>query len=159
MSCSRIPCCETNLFLELLNIHNAFHQGQYSTVLEIDTSSFSANNLLPARILTLRARIALGLAEDVIAELEGEDDVPDLIAVKALAEYATGNKSEAIQVAETLAGTSPDNATVQVVGGTILQAEGKSEEALALLGKHQGSLEAYVNCLGRVMRLMESKDL
>ncbi|KAH0537317.1 hypothetical protein FGG08_005871 [Glutinoglossum americanum] len=127
---------------ELLNLHNAFHQGQYTTVLEIDTSSFAARNALPARILKLRARIALGQAEDVIAELEGESDVPDLVAVGALAEYATGNKSEAVQVAEILAGTSPDNATVQVVGGTILQAEGKSEEALALLGKHQGSLEA-----------------
>jgi coatomer protein complex subunit epsilon len=93
----------------------------------------------------LRARVSLGQAEDVIAELEGEADVPDLKVVKALAEYAIGNKGEAVQVAETLAGTFPDNATVQVVGGTILQAEGKSEEALALLGKHQGNLEAYVN--------------
>ncbi|KAH0566522.1 hypothetical protein GP486_000063 [Trichoglossum hirsutum] len=127
---------------ELLNIHNAFHQGQYSTVLEVDTSRFSNKNALPARILTLRARISLGQAEDVITELEGEGDVPDLKVVKALAEYAIGNKGEAVQVAEALAETSPDNATVQVVGGTILQAEGKSEEAIALLGKHQGNLEA-----------------
>jgi coatomer protein complex subunit epsilon len=93
----------------------------------------------------LRSRIALGQAEGVIAELEEERDVPDLVMVNALAEYAVGDKSEAVQVAEILAGTSPDNATVQVVGGTILHAAGKSEDALALLGKHQGSLEACVN--------------
>jgi coatomer subunit epsilon len=132
-------------FLELLNIHNAFHQGQYSTALEIDTSSFSPQNALPARILALRSRIALGQAEDVIAELEGESDVPDLVIVGSLAQYAAGNKNEAIRVAETLAGTSSDNSTVQVVGGTILHAAGRSEDALELLGKHQGNLEAYVN--------------
>jgi coatomer protein complex subunit epsilon len=36
----------------------------------------------------------------------------------------------------------PDNATVQVLGGTVLQGLGKSEEALAVLAKHQGNLEA-----------------
>jgi coatomer subunit epsilon len=41
-----------------------------------------------------------------------------------------------------LAESSPENATVQVLGGTVLQAAGRSEEALALLTKHSGSLEA-----------------
>ena len=33
---------------------------------------------------------------------------------------------------------------MQLLGGTVLQAAGKTEEALELLSKHQGSLEAYV---------------
>ncbi|KAI9767755.1 MAG: hypothetical protein M1840_005436 [Geoglossum simile] len=127
---------------ELLNIHNAFHQGQYSVVLEIDASSFSPENALPARILALRSRIALGQAIDVITELEAESHVPDLVVVRSLAQYAVGDKNEAVQVAEIQAGKSPDNATVQVVGGTILHAAGRSEAALELLGKHQGNLEA-----------------
>ena len=32
---------------------------------------------------------------------------------------------------------------MQLLGGTVLQAAGKTEEALSLLSKHQGSLEAY----------------
>lgn len=32
---------------------------------------------------------------------------------------------------------------MQLLGGTVLQAAGKTEEALLLLSRHQGSLEAY----------------
>lgn len=125
-----------------MNIHNAYHQGQYSTVIDFDTTSLSAENKLPARILALRARIALGQAEDVIAELDGEDDVPDISAVTAFAQYMTGNVEEALELVEQLAENYPENATVQILGGTVLQAAEKSDEALALLEKHQGSLEA-----------------
>ncbi|KAI9845163.1 MAG: hypothetical protein M1837_005048 [Sclerophora amabilis] len=127
---------------ELMNMQNAFYQGQYDKVTEFDTSSFSTSNSLPARILSLRAQLATGHAEDVIAELEGDDDTPDLAAVKAFAQYEAGNQSEALRSVEQLAEASSENASVQILGGTILQAEGKSEEALALLGRHQGSLEA-----------------
>ncbi|OJJ62765.1 hypothetical protein ASPSYDRAFT_55525 [Aspergillus sydowii CBS 593.65] len=128
---------------ELINIHNAFHQGQYQAVIDFDTSSFSPENALPARILQLRAQIALGNTADVLADVESEaDQTPDLGAVKAVAQYEAGNADAALQLAQKLAENYPDNATVQALGGTVLQAAGKSEEALNLLGKHQGSLEA-----------------
>ncbi|KAL6906976.1 coatomer subunit epsilon [Trichoderma evansii] len=126
---------------ELINIHTHFYQSQYQEVIDFDTSSFSAENELPVRVLKLRARIALGQAEDVVADVKGEA-VPDLEAVGALAEYTLGKTDSALKTIEKLASSAADNVTVQVVGGTILQAAGKSEEALALLSQHQGSLDA-----------------
>lgn len=123
-------------------MQNAFHQGQYQNVIDFDTSSLSPENNLPGRVLQLRAQVADGQAEDVIAQLEGEDQVPDLVAVKALAEHALGDTSGALKEVEQLVSTSPDNQTVQVLGATVLQAEGRSEDALNLLAKHQGNLEA-----------------
>ncbi|KAL2020917.1 hypothetical protein VTK56DRAFT_7804 [Thermocarpiscus australiensis] len=136
---------------ELINIHNHFHQGQYQEVIDFDVSSLSPENALPARVLQLRARIALGQAEDVLAELQAgagggetaEGGQPELEAVRALAQQALGDGEAALETVERLARTdAADNATVQVVGGTVLQAAGKSEEALALLGRHQGNLDA-----------------
>ncbi|KAK4141294.1 coatomer epsilon subunit-domain-containing protein [Dichotomopilus funicola] len=130
---------------ELINIHNHFHQGQFPEVIDFDTSSLSPENALPARVLQLRARIALGQADDVLADIQGETDAhPELAAVAALAELALGRADEAAEKVEKLvqSDAAGENATVQVLGGTVLQAAGKSEEALALLGKHQGSLDA-----------------
>ncbi|KAG5945487.1 hypothetical protein E4U60_005203 [Claviceps pazoutovae] len=126
---------------ELINIHNHFHQGQYDQVVDFDTSAFSAENALPARVLVLRARIALGQAEDVLAEVKGESE-PDLEVIGAFAEHDLGNTDVALETVEKLASSAADNVTVQVIGGTVLQAAGKSEAALALLSQHQGSLEA-----------------
>ncbi|KAI0144222.1 coatomer epsilon subunit-domain-containing protein [Hypoxylon sp. NC0597] len=126
---------------ELINIHNHFHQGQYQEVIDFDTSALSPENALPARVLVLRARIASGQAEDVIADVQGESE-PELVAVRALAEYSLGKTDAAVKTIEELASTAGDNTTVQVVGGTVLQAAGKSEEALALLSQHSGSLDA-----------------
>jgi coatomer subunit epsilon len=123
---------------ELLNLHNYFHQGQFQEAVDFDTAGLSAENKLPARVLSLRAQIALGHAEDVIADVEGEKDV-ELVAVGALAESAAGNESKAVKIAEKLASEPADNGTVQVLAGTVLQAAGKSEEALALLSQHQGN--------------------
>lgn len=123
---------------ELINIHNHFHQGQYQEVVDFDTSSFSADNALPARVLVLRARIALGQAEDVVAEVKGAEE-PDLEVLGAYAEYSLGKTDAALKTVEKLASSAADNVTVQVVGGTVLQAAGKSEEAIALLSQHQGS--------------------
>ena len=135
---------QTDPFLasELVNIHNAFHQGQYQEVIDFDTSSFSPENTLTARVLQLRAKIAIGQTEEVLAEVAGEENVPDLAAVKALAQQVSGDVLASLKAAEMLAARNPDNATVQVLAGTVLQAQGKSEEALALLAKHQGNLEA-----------------
>jgi coatomer protein complex subunit epsilon len=127
---------------ELINIHNHFHQGQYQEVVDFDTSSLSPENELPARVLALRARIALGQAEDVLADVQGETSEPDLAAVAALAQSALGRTEEAVQAVKELAQSAADNRTVQVLGGTVLQAAGKSDEAIALLSKHSGSLDA-----------------
>ncbi|KAK1999309.1 coatomer epsilon subunit [Colletotrichum falcatum] len=126
---------------ELINIHNHFHQGQYQEVIDYDTSALSPENELPARLLVLRARVALGQAEDVLADVQGEKE-PELVAVGALAESALGKTDSAVKTIEKLAASEGENTTVQIVGGTVLQAAGKSEEALALLSKHQGSLDA-----------------
>ena len=123
---------------ELLNIHNHFHQGQFQEVIDFDTAGLSSENALPARVLSLRAQIALGQAEDVIADVQGENE-PDLMAVAALAELKAGNESKAVGIAEKLARETPENGSVQVLAGTVLQAAGKSEEALALLSQHQGN--------------------
>ncbi|KAM0340084.1 hypothetical protein ACHAPU_010657 [Fusarium lateritium] len=126
---------------ELINIHNYFHQGQYQEVVDFDTSSFSLDNALPVRILGLRARLALGQAQDVLDEVKGESE-PELQALSALAEFNLGDADSAVQTIEKLVSSAADNTTVQVIGGTVLQAAGKSEEALALLTQHQGSLDA-----------------
>ncbi|KAF5567714.1 coatomer epsilon subunit [Fusarium phyllophilum] len=126
---------------ELINIHNHFHQGQYQEVIDFDTSSFSPDNALPARILVLRARLALGQAEDVLDDVKG-DSQPELQALGALAEFNLGKADSAVETIEKLASSPANNTTVQVIGGTVLQAAGKSEEALALLTQHQGSLDA-----------------
>jgi len=123
---------------ELINIHNHFHQGQYQEVVDFDTSSLSSENALPARLLQLRARIALGQAEDVVADVQGESE-PELVAVGALAELSLGKTDSAVQTAEKLAASSADNPAVQVLAGIVLQTAGKSEEALALLSQHQGN--------------------
>ncbi|KAJ4422679.1 hypothetical protein N0V82_002683 [Gnomoniopsis sp. IMI 355080] len=131
---------------ELINIHTAFHQYQYETVVsDFDPSSFSTENHLPARVLQLRARIALGQADDVFSETKGEKQ-PELVAVNALALVGQGKTEQAVEAVEKLLSDGGDavaeNAIVQVLGGTVLAGAGKSEEALALLGRHQGNLDA-----------------
>ncbi|KAJ5987345.1 coatomer epsilon subunit-domain-containing protein [Penicillium sp. IBT 35674x] len=127
---------------ELLNIHNAFHSGQYQEVIDFETAALSPENQLPARVLKLRAQIALGQAAEVLATVSSEEDTPDLAAVKALAQQVSGKTDAALQLAQDLAENYPDNATVEVLAATVLQAQDLSEEALALLAKHQGNLEA-----------------
>jgi coatomer protein complex subunit epsilon len=113
-------------------------------VIDFDTSALSPENHLPARILQLRAQIALGQSDQVLSAVDTVEDTPDLAATKALAQQTTGDEDSALKLAQDLADNYPENATVQVLAGTVLQAQGKSEEALALLTKHQGNLEAYV---------------
>lgn len=113
-------------------------------MVDFDTSALSSENHLPARVLQLRAKIALGQTDQVLADVDGEEDTPDLAAAKALAQQTAGDSESALKLAQDLAENYPDNATVQALGGTVLQAQGLSEEALALLAKHQGNLEAYV---------------
>ncbi len=111
-------------------------------MIDFDISSLSAENVTPARVLQLRAQIAAGQAEQVVASAQKENDAPDFAAVKAFAMHVIGDTAEGWQEMEELLQSAPGNATVQVLGGTLLQAAGKSDEALAVLSKHQGSLEA-----------------
>ncbi|KAJ5361317.1 Tetratricopeptide-like helical [Penicillium brevicompactum] len=127
---------------ELLNIHSAFHSGQYQGVIDFDTSVLSPENHLPAQVLKLRAQIALGQYDEALAEPSIEEDSPDLSAVKALALQSSGKTDAALQLAQELAENYPENNTVQVLAATVFQTHGLSEEALALLAKHQGNLEA-----------------
>ncbi|KAL8681763.1 MAG: hypothetical protein Q9186_002152 [Xanthomendoza sp. 1 TL-2023] len=126
---------------ELLTLHNNFHQGQYQAVLDSDTSSLSHSNVVPARVLKLRAQIATGDAQGAISSAQKESG-PDFAAVKALAQYSSGDNAGATKQIEQLIETSSENATAQILGGIILQASGRTEEALSLLSKHQGNLEA-----------------
>ncbi|EGE06619.1 coatomer subunit epsilon [Trichophyton equinum CBS 127.97] len=127
---------------ELLNIHNAFYQGQYQEVVDFDTSSFSSENTLAARVLKLRAQIALGQSKEVLKSLGAKRDTPELDAVAALAQHVSGSEEEALKLAEDLAAKHEDNAAVQVLAGQVLHAQDKTAEALALLSKHSGNLEA-----------------
>jgi coatomer protein complex subunit epsilon len=129
---------------ELLNLQNYFHQGQFQEAIDFDTAGLSPDNKLPAQVLSLRAQIALGNSEDVLAEVEGADEV-ELNAVESLALSESGNESKALKIAQKLASSSPDNTTVQVLVGTVLQKAGKSEEALALLSQHQGNRRFYLS--------------
>lgn len=123
---------------ELINIHNHFHQGQFQEVIDYDTSTLSPENALAARLLVLRSRIELGEAEDVLTEVKAETS-PELQAVGALADQSAGRGEAAVTTIEKLAATAGDNSAVQVIGGTVLQAAGKSEEALALLSQHDSN--------------------
>lgn len=134
---------------ELINIHAAFHQYQYEAVLaDFDPATFSPENQLPARVLQLRARVALGRAAEVLGEVkEAGEKAPELVAVRALA----AGGAEGVGIVEALLAESGDeaaeNAIVQVVGGAVLAAGGKEEEALALLGRHQGNRESFFLCV------------
>lgn len=134
---------QTNSTAELLTVHNAFHQGQYQAVLDFDTSSLSESNVIPARVLKLRAQIANGDAKGAISSIKKES-APDFAAVKAFAQYSLRDTSTATKQIEQLVESSSENATVQILGGIVLQADGRTAEALSLLSKHQGNLEACV---------------
>ncbi|KAL2110923.1 hypothetical protein VUR80DRAFT_540 [Thermomyces stellatus] len=126
---------------ELFAIQSHFHQGQYASVIDYDLSTLSPENLPAANVLVLRAKIALGQAKEVLREVKGAEE-PELKAVAALAASEAGKAEEAAASVEELAGEHGDNGTVQVLGGIVLFRAGKVEEALALLGKHEGNLEA-----------------
>ncbi|GAB7353753.1 hypothetical protein MBLNU459_g4146t1 [Dothideomycetes sp. NU459] len=128
---------------ELVNIHTAFHQAQYQSVVDFDTSSFSSTNSLPARILKLRAQCAqhdYSAVQSAISASEASK-TPDLAAVKAYAGFASGDAAAA-ETAASLAEQHGDNLTVQLMCGAVLARAGETDKALALLGQHQGSLDA-----------------
>ena len=125
---------------ELLNITTAFYTHACTSVLEFDTSSLSPQNRITAQQLKYRAQIALGQASDVISSLTSTKD-PASQAIKALAQHSSGSPSGA-QLASTLAESDGEDAVVQVCCGIVLAASGSTAEAIELLSKHQGNLEA-----------------
>ena len=130
---------------ELVNIHTAFIQGQYQSVLaDYDASSFSAQNKLPIQVLQYRAQCALGQYDEVIGSISDNTarSTPDLAAVRLFASYSQKQTSNAVAEAERLAERQGDNLTVQLLCGIVLARAGKQEQALQLLSKHQGSLDA-----------------
>ena len=77
----------------------------------------------------------------MISEIKGESG-PDYAALKAFALYSQGKQEQAEKEVDKLIETEDTNGTVQLLGGTVLQGVGRTEDALSLLGKHEGSLEA-----------------
>ena len=111
-------------------------------MIEFDTSKFSPDNKRAARVLQLRAQIALNQAQDVLKTVSKEGDAPDFTAVSYFAQYSIGQTSDALKGLEELSNAQSENSTVQILGGIVLQAQDRSEDAISLLSKHQGSLEA-----------------
>ena len=120
-----------------------YHRGHFQEALDFDSSAISPDAQLPLRVLQLRARIALGEAAYVLSELaKGDAAVPELAAVRAMALFVAGKQDAGLAEAEKLAASDADNAYVQVIAGTVLAAADRSDEALSVLARHQGSLEA-----------------
>lgn len=130
---------------ELVNIHTAFIQSQYSAVLsDFSTSDFSSSNHLPVQILQYRAQCALGQYDEVIGSISDSDAKrsPDLAAVRTYASYLQMGSEGAVKEAERLAEKEGENLTVQLLCSIILARAGNNDAALQLLQKHQGSLDA-----------------
>jgi coatomer protein complex subunit epsilon len=124
---------------ELFTIERAFYTGDFAQVIGNDISGYKETNKTRAQVLVARAKIYTGKARDVIAEFSSTPN-PSLAAVKAYGEYYSGIKSGLSNI-EKLIDTNADDAHVQFLGGLVLVAEKRYPEALALVGKHEGSLE------------------
>ncbi|KAK0947281.1 hypothetical protein LTR29_001236 [Friedmanniomyces endolithicus] len=123
----------------------AMVQAQYTSVLnDYSTSDYSASNRLPVHILQYRAQCALRQYDEVIGSISDSDarSTPDLAAVRTYASYLQKPSASAVQEAERLAEKEGDNLSVQLLCGTILARAEKAEQALQLLAKHTGSLDA-----------------
>ena len=94
-------------------------------------------------MLQIRSRLALGQYAAVQKEAKGASE-PDLKAAGIAAEFLAkpSEESPALAKAQELAEAEGENLSVQVLCGTVLARAGDLEGALALLGKHQGSLDA-----------------
>ncbi len=125
---------------ELLNISTAFYTHAYSSVLEVETSSLSPQNRATAQILKYRAQIALHQAREVLTVVSSAKD-PASQSIKALAQYKLG-QSSGVQLATSLAENEGEDPVVQIVCGTVLASSGSVPEAIDVLSKHQGNLEA-----------------
>jgi len=128
---------------ELALIHNAFHQGQFDKVVEWDTKPFSNDYQVPAKMLQIRSRLALGQYDQVLSAAKGQSS-PDFKAAAIAADFfkKPSETSPAVDKARKLAESDGGNMNVQILCGTVLARAGDVEPALALLAKHDGSLDA-----------------
>lgn len=110
-------------------------------MIDFDTTTFSPESKLAARILQFRAQLALGKAREVLKAVS-QEDIVDIQAAEHFAQYYAGQSADALKGFEKLAESQSENSTVQLLAGIVFQAVGRTEEALSLLSKHQGSLEA-----------------
>ena len=81
----------------------------------------------------------------MLKEIKGQESIPDFAAVAVLAEYKKRKATDAstvVEKAQELAKATGDNLNVELCCGTVLADAGLTEEALTLLAKHQGSLDA-----------------
>lgn len=123
---------------KLLNLYNIFYQGQFEKAIEYDTNELTEDSKLVARVLQLRAQIALGNLDEVIDEVHQKIE-PEFIALRALAKILKRNEAEALSTVESLGAVK---GIALILVATTLQIAGKSEEALSMLADHQGDLEA-----------------
>ena len=96
-----------------------------------------------AQLYQYRSRIELSQSAQVAAEMgEAGSTGAGFDAVKAYAEYRSGQKEKAVEDINELIQADADDNTVQVIGGTVLYLEGRIDEALELLSNHENNLEA-----------------
>jgi coatomer protein complex subunit epsilon len=130
---------------ELYQIRSYFYQGNFLNVVNEPVANMSRSD--EAQLYKYRSRIELGQAVEVAAEMsEAGSTGGGFEAVRAYAEYRAGEKHKAVEDINELVQADSEDDTVQVIGATILYAEGRVDEALDLLSKHENNLEAY-ECL------------
>jgi hypothetical protein len=96
-----------------------------------------------AALYKYRSRIELGQSAQVAAEMaEAGSTGAGFEAVKAYAEYRSGETAKGVEDITELIQASADDGTVQVIGATVLYREGRIDEALELLSHHENNLEA-----------------
>ncbi|KAF1815124.1 hypothetical protein P152DRAFT_456175 [Eremomyces bilateralis CBS 781.70] len=134
---------------ELTTLHTYFHQCLYPAVLSYDLSPLSDSNKLPATILQLRAHLALNQYSEALSVCASNKGKVDFDAVAICARYMQAKDrgdgssvTKASEEASALATKEGDNATVQILCGTVLAGTENEDEALELLSRHQGSLDA-----------------
>jgi hypothetical protein len=130
------------LIADLYQIRSYFYTGDFESVVKEPIDNVTRSD--EAQLYKYRARIELGDAATVASEMsEVGSTGGGFEAVKAYAEYRSGSKQKAVEdMMELIEADSEDN-TVQVVGAAVLYSEGRVEEALDLLSKHESNLEAY----------------
>lgn len=129
----------------MFTIQQAFYNGDYNQVVTVDISGFKDSNKLKASVLVARAKIYLGKAKQVSAELSGNKD---LEIVREYANYTEGRK-DALSNIEKIIAEESNNEIVQFMGGLTLAAEKRYNDALMLLGNHEGSLE----CISLIVQI------
>lgn len=121
---------------DFLEIRDLFYQGHFDLLLEKDLE-----NGRMVRILKGRAQRMLGKGSEVLWELKNET-APEFLALRGWVLYEEGDTEQGMSEIRTCVSISPEDATVQVLGGHVLYREGQLEEALELLKKHVKNAEA-----------------